>query len=718
MSRLRWLSAALLTLGAASSSHAQTASLSMLGLKTLFGQDAPVSRAASVLPWAPPLTGSLLRELPSDSLDADSSEEAEELPAPRRCEMDLLPAFVPECLRCWREQWAAGNFREAEMLAAIACRLDPTNVTARHALVLAELMHGLASGANDSPACASGRCSRTVLNESSDQVERSIEQTLRKPISLAFRDIPLREVVSELNMLVPGANVVLDRAALADAGMSIDLPLSLQIDGVSLKSALNLLLDQAKLAYIIRDQALQITTPEAAKGRVRTVTYSVADLVVPDCAVKDCALVKHACPQQSQAPGRTLEDLLMGLIQTTIAPNSWAQVGGAGTVQYFPLGMAIVVNQTADVQEEVAALLEALRRLQGQPPTTATPTRAAASCTEAGCCAADAAKSCPATAVKETLACGCDKNCACCQCATPARPQSVMLPLSGGRPPLEVSSDRLLCEFLGLMQAPNYSSGSIVAVSPPMVYVSGNVHPAVMPRGLQMWAPLFEGPGMAMPSPIGPHWSFEQWLPYPHPGTPYPAEPTAVARPSMTGHFQGIKALTGLTPAGTMTADLDNVCNVCPQACTPGRPQPAPQPVAAPARPVGQQNVHLVTPHLEAHCERLTSAGSPDQIMLEGDVNLICNRNGQAIHIQGQRVLVNLSDGTFTVESLPQMRPSMPVQTLPVQRTRAVAPAATYPQPASYAPTSHVAPPVPWQMLRPVRPIDRIPDEDSASSDD
>jgi type II secretory pathway component GspD/PulD (secretin) len=39
-------------------------------------------------------------------------------------------------------------------------------------------------------------------------------------------------------------------------------------------------------------------------------------------------------------------------------------MGGAGKVEYFDLGSALVVNQTADVIREVADLLEALRRLQ------------------------------------------------------------------------------------------------------------------------------------------------------------------------------------------------------------------------------------------------------------------------------------------------------------------------------------------------------------------
>ena len=87
----------------------------------------------------------------------------------------------------------------------------------------------------------------------------------------------------------------------------------------------------------------------------------------------------------------------------------------------------------------------------------------------------------------------------------------------------------------------------------------------------------------------------------------------------------------------------------------------------APAQPALKHNVHLVTPQMEAHCQRLTSAGNGEHIILEGDVQLTCNRNGQMIRIQGQRVIVHLADGTFTVESASEF--PAPV---PVSRVRAV----------------------------------------------
>jgi outer membrane protein TolC len=105
-------------------------------------------------------------------------------------------------------------------------------------------------------------------------------------------------------------------------------------------------------------------------------------------------------------------------------------------------------------------------------------------------------------------------------------------------------------------------------------------------------------------------------------------------------------------------------------------------PVEVPAPPA-KQNVHLMTPHFEAHCDRLTSAGGSDHILLEGNVRLSCIRNGQIIQIQGQRVLVHLSDGTFTVDSAADTH-----QPPPAPRTSGIVPAGEFTGPLGHVDNS------------------------------
>lgn len=105
---------------------------------------------------------------------------------------------------------------------------------------------------------------------------------------------------------------------------------------------------------------------QAADPQLVQRTYPVADLIIPvDNYVVPPQMSLGGTPSE-QGPQRQaqtpLEDRLMKLICNAIAPQTWSAVGGRGTVDYFPLGMALVVNQTADVHEQIAELLNSLRR--------------------------------------------------------------------------------------------------------------------------------------------------------------------------------------------------------------------------------------------------------------------------------------------------------------------------------------------------------------------
>ena len=117
--------------------------------------------------------------------------------------------------------------------------------------------------------------------------------------------------------------------------------------------------------------------PEPAQPRHVTRAYAVAELVVPIdrtvlVDIKTPAAEKPKLCRKSDGGAwtaeaktpKTNEDQLIQLITNTIAPMSWAAMGGQGTVEYFPMTMSLVVNQTPDIQEQVADLLAALRRLQ------------------------------------------------------------------------------------------------------------------------------------------------------------------------------------------------------------------------------------------------------------------------------------------------------------------------------------------------------------------
>jgi type II secretory pathway component GspD/PulD (secretin) len=359
---------------------------------------------------------------------------------------------VAQLMKQYNTLYQEGKYPEAEMMAQKALELDPDNVAAAAGVQVARLRNGdhinktlsrekadfFDAAMDDAhhfgpnvvqkimhvdPEFAKRARKRKGLefiNSSlKNQREQAIERRLSAPISLNFKDTPLSQVIEDLHDM-SGVNVVPDKAALEEAGIGLESQLTLKLENVSMKSALNVLLQQVHLTYVIKDEVLQITTEDNAKGKLKRVTYPVADLVVPvenhvlpNSSNMNYILDQHLAtnmpnggtgpmpyvsplgmgggapvstpsngtmstsasyptypgltppaPTPQRAPGQTIEDLLIKLITSTISPNSWSDVGGQGTIQYFPLGLALVINQTTDIQEQIQDLLAALRKLQ------------------------------------------------------------------------------------------------------------------------------------------------------------------------------------------------------------------------------------------------------------------------------------------------------------------------------------------------------------------
>jgi RNA polymerase sigma factor (sigma-70 family) len=106
------------------------------------------------------------------------------------------------------------------------------------------------------------------------------------------------------------------------------------------------------------EAVLKKETAQTKEGKVLQVSYPVADLVVP------LEGLDVAPGSNQKKPIKTKEDWLIKKIMRTVSPASWANSGGGGTIDYFPLGMTLVVNNTPRVQAQVKYLLETMRRVQ------------------------------------------------------------------------------------------------------------------------------------------------------------------------------------------------------------------------------------------------------------------------------------------------------------------------------------------------------------------
>ncbi|MFM1904906.1 MAG: hypothetical protein RLZZ440_2806, partial [Planctomycetota bacterium] len=254
--------------------------------------------------------------------------------------------------------------------------------------------------------------------------ELEIQQKLDEKVQPSYRNQPLATVLDALGKQA-GVSIHLDMVGLDQEAVSSDTPVTLSLDQpISLKSALKLLLEPLHLGYVVRDEVLKVTSPRLVKGDVYAVTYPVADLVMPipnfssdglgitgalregynqaalrnslsvqvgptpagigpvarggEAAINPTSLAQvqsgggaamgstPSIPFGPPAAGGSTQNFqpLIDLIQSTVAADSWDVVGGQGAIRPFDTNLSLVVRQTQEVHEEIADLLEQLRRLQ------------------------------------------------------------------------------------------------------------------------------------------------------------------------------------------------------------------------------------------------------------------------------------------------------------------------------------------------------------------
>jgi general secretion pathway protein D len=269
------------------------------------------------------------------------------------------------------------------------------------------------------------RKSLTEIGSQRSVKEIEIEQKLRTPVLPNYSDTALTKVVEQLSAL-SGVNIHLDPRGLSQEGVRSDTPVTLNLpQEISLKSALTLILEPLHLTYTIQDEVLKVTSEQIRDGDLKQVVYPVGDLVIPipnfvptnnmglQGLINDAyhavnsygtggvggpiavaagnkpgqvagptgnsvmAQQFGAAPQTGGASpmnsgpgglgGAAMADFdsLIDLIVSTVDHESWMENGtGEGEIQPFPTNLSLVISQTQRVHEQIADLLEQLRRLQ------------------------------------------------------------------------------------------------------------------------------------------------------------------------------------------------------------------------------------------------------------------------------------------------------------------------------------------------------------------
>ncbi len=191
---------------------------------------------------------------------------------------------------------------------------------------------------------------------------KKIEAALQTTAELEFIETPLADVMDAIQEMHK-INVEIDQRALDDVGVPSDVPVTKSLAGISLASALNLMLREMDLTWTIQDEVLLITTPEVEETLLITRLYEVGDLVV--------------CRDESGDEWADY-DSLIEVLTTTVKPESWEDVGGPASVAAAPLGAEMLaIAHTYRMHSRIEQLLEEMRAIArekgGEPPVREKP---------------------------------------------------------------------------------------------------------------------------------------------------------------------------------------------------------------------------------------------------------------------------------------------------------------------------------------------------------
>jgi hypothetical protein len=172
---------------------------------------------------------------------------------------------------------------------------------------------------------------------------RAILKALNTPVTVNFKSERFEDAIKYLadKMDLP---IVLDKAALEEAQVTYETPVTLEVTGISVRTVLRKMLAVHNLAYVIKEDRLEITSALKAKEMLVTRTYFIGDLVGVG---QFGGFLTNPFLNQLQTAQQIHQ--IIELIQSSIEPTSWREAGGNGTISFHAPTMSLVIRQSAEV---------------------------------------------------------------------------------------------------------------------------------------------------------------------------------------------------------------------------------------------------------------------------------------------------------------------------------------------------------------------------------
>lgn len=180
---------------------------------------------------------------------------------------------------------------------------------------------------------------------STSKKEKEILAALNKEYTVDYKGTAFFEAVEQLSTAL-GVPILLDKSSLADALVTSDTQVNFSIKGVKGRTILRKVLGEVGLAYIIKDETIQVVTERQAKETMVTKTYFLGSLIAGG-PLTNSNLRWMPGISQFEALQNVLS--IVNLIQTTVDPPSWQANGGPGTISFHAPSMSLVIRNSAEV---------------------------------------------------------------------------------------------------------------------------------------------------------------------------------------------------------------------------------------------------------------------------------------------------------------------------------------------------------------------------------
>src|SRR5713101_3504110 len=174
--------------------------------------------------------------------------------------------------------------------------------------------------------------------------DKAILKALDTPITVSFKDSRFQDVIDYLSTLI-NQPILLDNNALEEAKITYETPVTVKVKGVTVRTLLRKILGDFGLAYMIKEQTIQVTSALKARETMITRTYNIGDIV--DTGGLDS--IRFGNPGIGAATIVQNVNAIIDLIQTSVDPDSWKKNGGQGTIVFHPGTMSLVIRNSAEV---------------------------------------------------------------------------------------------------------------------------------------------------------------------------------------------------------------------------------------------------------------------------------------------------------------------------------------------------------------------------------